>query len=51
MVCGKAMEEVTSICKPCNESIRGEAVGKRKKVAKEAAKEIKRHGQKPPGSQ
>ena len=46
MICGKSMDTDQSICKPCNESIQGEAVGKRKKLAKSAEKEIKRHGQK-----
>jgi len=46
MVCGKKMDIDQSICQPCNESIQGEAVGKRKKLAKSAEKEIKRQGQK-----
>ena len=46
MICGKSMDTDQSICKPCNESIQGEAVGKRKKLAKSAEKEIKRQGQK-----
>ena len=48
MVCGKPNEGTGSICQACNESIRGEAAGKRKKVAKEAGKQMTRHGQKPP---
>ena len=48
MVCGKPNEGGGSICQACNDSIRGEAVGKRKKVAKKADKEMVRHGQKPP---
>jgi len=47
MVCGKLHDGGQSICPPCNESIRGEAVGKQKKAVKEARKEIKRHGQTP----
>ena len=50
MICGKAMDDITSICKACNETVRGEAVGKRRKVAKDAEKEIKRHGQKSSGN-
>ena len=48
MVCGKPNEGSGSICQACNESIRGEAAGKRKKVTKEADKHMTRHGQKPP---
>ncbi len=48
MVCGKPYEGSGSICKGCEDSIRGEAVGKRKKVAKKAKKEISRHGQEIP---
>ncbi len=48
MVCGKAVETSQSICQQCQESIRGEAAGKRKKVGAAAEKEMKKHGQKPP---
>lgn len=48
MVCGKAIETGLSICQSCQESIRGEAAGKRKKVGAAAEKEMKKHGQKPP---
>ena len=48
MVCGKSLETGGSICQRCQESIRGEAVGKRKKVGSAAEKEMKKHGQKPP---
>ena len=48
MVCGKAVETSQSICQQCQESIRGEAAGKRKKVGNAAEKEMKKHGQKPP---
>ncbi len=44
MICGKVLEGSQSICTPCNESIQGEAAGKRKKLAKNAEKEIRRHG-------
>jgi hypothetical protein len=48
MVCGKEMETSKSICPSCSESIKGEAVGKQKKMVKNAEKQMKRHGQKPP---
>ena len=48
MVCGKVMDVGGAICQPCNDSIKGEASGKRKKLVKQADKELKRHGQKPP---
>ncbi len=48
MVCGKALETSQSICQQCQESIRGEAAGKRKKVGANAEKAMKKHGQKPP---
>ena len=48
MVCAKPMETSGSICQQCRESIRGEAVGKRKKVGAAADKAMKKHGQEPP---
>jgi predicted nucleic acid-binding Zn ribbon protein len=48
MVCGKSVGTGQSICQHCQESIRGEAAGKRKKVHTTAEKAIKKHGQKPP---
>jgi hypothetical protein len=48
MVCGKVIETGGSICQHCQESIRGEAAGKTRKVGKAAEKEMKKHGQKPP---
>jgi predicted nucleic acid-binding Zn ribbon protein len=48
MVCGKPFETGGSICQQCNESIRGEAAGKRKRMGSAAEKEMKKHGQKPP---
>ncbi len=48
MVCAKTLETSGSICQQCQESIRGEAVGKRKKVGAAAEKAMKKHGQKPP---
>jgi predicted nucleic acid-binding Zn ribbon protein len=48
MVCGKAIQTSGSICQQCQESIRGEAAGKRKKVGAAADKAMKKHGQKPP---
>jgi hypothetical protein len=47
MVCGKEMDEGSFICPPCNESIKGEAIGRQKKLVKAAEKQIKQHGQKP----
>jgi predicted amidophosphoribosyltransferase len=48
MVCGKPFEDIQSICKSCEESIRGEAVGKRKRAENGADKELRQHGQAPP---
>lgn len=45
MVCGKPLEESQSICKPCEESIRGEAVGKKKRAEKTVEKEFRPSGQ------
>lgn len=39
MVCGKPTDEEKGICRPCEESIRGEAAGKRKKIEKGTEKE------------
>jgi hypothetical protein len=47
MVCGKPMDNGNSICPPCNESIKGEAIGRQKKLVKDAEKQFKQHGQKP----
>jgi predicted amidophosphoribosyltransferase len=47
MVCGKEMHETSSICPRCSETIKGEAVGRQKKLVKAAEKQIKQHGQKP----
>jgi hypothetical protein len=47
-VCGKVLETGGSICQPCQDSIRGEAAGKRKKVGADADKAMRKHGQKPP---
>ena len=47
MVCGKPHDGGQSICRPCNESIRGEASGKQKKMIKQARKESTRNGQTP----
>ena len=44
MVCGKETEMSKTICPSCNESIKGEAVGKQKKIVKNAEKQMKRHG-------
>ena len=48
MVCGKPVGNGQSICQGCQESIRGEAVGKRRKTGVAAEKAIKKHGQTPP---
>lgn len=48
MVCGKSIGTAKSICQGCQESIRGEAAGKRKKIGATAEKALKKHGQKPP---
>jgi len=48
MVCGKAVDGTESVCRPCQESIRSEAVGKQKKIIKNAEKEIKKTGGKTP---
>jgi hypothetical protein len=48
MVCGKPVATSQSICQQCQESIRGEAAGKRKKVGAAAEKAMRKHGQKPP---
>jgi hypothetical protein len=48
MVCGKAVDSSKTICQACQESIRGEAAGKLKKVGTKAEKAMKKHGQKPP---
>ena len=48
MICGKAFEDIQSICKACEESIRGEAVGKIRKVGKAADQGLSQQGQAPP---
>ena len=48
IVCGKPVATSQSICQQCQESIRGEAAGKRKKVGAAAEKAMKKHGQRPP---
>ncbi len=48
MVCGKESDSGKTICQQCEGSIRGEAVGKRNKIAKNAEKEMKRQGEKLP---
>jgi len=47
MLCGKPSDTASTICSSCQESVRGEAVGKQKKIVKQAEKEIKQHGQMP----
>ena len=48
MLCGKPLDTASSICSACQESVRGEAIGKQQKMVIEADKEIKKHGQMPP---
>ncbi len=48
MLCGKPVQGSSTICAACQESVRGEAVGKQRKLSREAEKEIKQHGQTPP---
>jgi len=50
MVCGKVAEDGATICRACNDSIRGEATGQRKKLVKQAEKEIKQQGGSCPAS-
>lgn len=45
-VCGKVLETGLSICQQCQDTIRGEAAGKRRKVATDAEKAMEKHGQK-----
>ena len=48
MVCGKPVDGGGSVCQACQESIRSEAVGKQKKIVKNADKAIKKTGGKSP---
>jgi hypothetical protein len=41
-VCGKLMDSGEAICEICQENIRAEAMGRHKKIAKDAFKETKK---------
>jgi hypothetical protein len=47
MICARVEVETTSICKPCSEKIRNEAVGERERIKSDAEKEIKKQGVSP----
>ncbi|MBI4487440.1 MAG: hypothetical protein HY694_00010 [Deltaproteobacteria bacterium] len=47
MVCGKVMQHKGSICEPCQERIRREAMGEQADVRGQAEKELKKHGVNP----
>jgi hypothetical protein len=44
MVCGKPVELKGSICAPCQERIRLEAMGEQAGMRAEAERELKKHG-------
>jgi len=44
MVCGKVMELRGSICDPCQERIRNEALGERDNLRVQSEKELKKQG-------
>ena len=44
MVCGKVMELRGSICDPCQERIRKEALGERDNLRVQSEKELKKQG-------
>jgi hypothetical protein len=44
MVCAKEFEMAGSVCDACNAKIRGEAVGKKEEMRKQAEREVKRAG-------
>ncbi|MBW2038968.1 MAG: hypothetical protein JRI46_05130 [Deltaproteobacteria bacterium] len=41
-ICGRPMKKEGDICEACQESIRAEAMGRQRRVAKEAQKELDR---------
>ncbi len=43
-ICAKPMEREGDICEACQESIRAEAMGRQRKVAKESKKELEKLG-------
>ncbi len=44
LLCGAPVEEGKTLCKRCEEEVRAEALGKKKRVTQEAQKELKRLG-------
>lgn len=44
MLCGKETEIKSTICPPCQESVRREALGKQDDMRRQAEKELERHG-------
>ena len=44
MVCGKTLDLSGSICAPCQERIRHEALGERESTRAQSEKELKKHG-------
>ena len=44
MICGKVVELRGSICDPCQERIRHEALGERESVRTSSDKELRKHG-------
>ena len=47
MVCGKAVPLKGGICDPCQERIRGEALGRQSGERGDAERELKKHGVNP----
>ncbi len=44
MICGKALPLKGGICDPCQERIRGEALGRQAGERGDAERELKKHG-------
>ncbi|HWP60148.1 MAG TPA: hypothetical protein VNL14_19800 [Candidatus Acidoferrales bacterium] len=44
MLCGKALEVPGSICAPCQERVRKEALGEWESTRAESEKELRKHG-------
>lgn len=49
MICGRPTAAKTTICEPCQEKIRREALGEQADVRADAEKELRRHGVSPAG--
>lgn len=47
MICGKASPLKGGICDPCQERIRGEALGRQTGERSQAERELKKHGVNP----